>query len=401
MQPEQIKKYIQENKRGWGKFLVELIEPKISQGYNAQQISDWLAQMHQINYSARNIRAIINRQQAKKLPASTTPTPPQKHQPPSNNEEKKINKTQNKTQSKRIYSELSLDEKLEVNKKLAAQQAEFSTALIKKSTLKSVENHLKSTQDWPTDYGGQENKLDTFNPKLNMLKKVNFIVQSKGGVGKSLFAWFAAQVKKEQPVMFVDLDKSTRTSTRLTQLLGQQKVAQADILDVEKKLDRVKFMNMFEDFAQLDYHEFFVDLGAPESDEFKSMLEFDFPADLVAAELKSLNIVLKIYVVIAGTDAYGACMDFHTKLFQLTDGAIETTMLLNEGTFGGFEKLQHIHTSLQKLGIDYVAFGNIGQADSGKEIIQVITDSADVTTLRLASRMLYRRELEKVNAILN
>ncbi len=147
MQPEQIKKYIQENKRGWGKFLVELIEPKISQGYNAQQISDWLAQMHQITYSARNIRAIINRQQAKKLPASTTPNPPKNHPLPPHNEEKKINKTQNKTQPKRVYSELSLDEKLEVNKKLAAQQAEFSTALIKKSTLKSVENHPKSTQD--------------------------------------------------------------------------------------------------------------------------------------------------------------------------------------------------------------------------------------------------------------
>ena len=42
------------------------------------------------------------------------------------------------------------------------------------------------------------------------MKKINLVLQSKGGVGKSLFLWFVAQHDKEKSTTFIDLDESTK-----------------------------------------------------------------------------------------------------------------------------------------------------------------------------------------------
>ena len=51
------------------------------------------------------------------------------------------------------------------------------------------------------------------------MKQVNLVLQSKGGVGKSLFIWFVAQNQKEEKTNFIDLDESTQTS--VTRALGR------------------------------------------------------------------------------------------------------------------------------------------------------------------------------------
>lgn len=140
MSPEQLKMYIEQKKRGWSKFLYQLIEPKIAAGYTARQISDWLSGEHQIIYSARNVRSVIDRQYRliKKTNESYRTVNCSRQA-----SEKKTQNTQNKIGQKRVYTQLSLEEQLEVNKSLAAQQAEFSASLAKKSTLKKVQRWSK------------------------------------------------------------------------------------------------------------------------------------------------------------------------------------------------------------------------------------------------------------------
>jgi cellulose biosynthesis protein BcsQ len=41
------------------------------------------------------------------------------------------------------------------------------------------------------------------------MKQVNLILQSKGGVGKSLLTWFLANRYSDENVLFMDVDEST------------------------------------------------------------------------------------------------------------------------------------------------------------------------------------------------
>jgi cellulose biosynthesis protein BcsQ len=109
-----------------------------------------------------------------------------------------------------------------------------------------------------------------------IMKQVNLVLQSKGGVGKLLFMWFVAQVEKEAKSAFIDLDESTQTSLmRLGAIVGENRVKGFKILNENKKLEREKILNLFEVIANAKTDKWFVDFGASESEELRRLLEFD------------------------------------------------------------------------------------------------------------------------------
>jgi hypothetical protein len=233
------------------------------------------------------------------------------------------------------------------------------------------------------------------------MKKVNFIAQSKGGVGKSLFAWFVAQATKEdEETIFIDLDNSTRTSRRLSGFIDSSRVAELSILDNFNKLDRIKFMDMFEQISSNNATNFYVDLGAPESVEFKGMFDFEFPAEEVAAVLTELEIDLTVYVVISGSDAMTQCIEYYDALTTSVQGHFNVIPLINEGTFGGSKNLESGFQVFRDTGTEFMSFGNLGESDAAKNIIGVITEQKDIDSLTMSGKMLFRRELKKVNAII-
>lgn len=78
------------------------------------------------------------------------------------------------------------------------------------------------------------------------MKNIHCILQSKGGVGKSLLTWLLAQKHKDAPsTFFIDLDHSTATSyRRLGSIVGPKRLKSFDILDGEKKMDREKILEI-------------------------------------------------------------------------------------------------------------------------------------------------------------
>ena len=55
-----------------------------------------------------------------------------------------------------------------------------------------------------------------------MKKELNFVLQAKGGVGKSLLTYLLGLAKQTQDsTLFVDVDSSTKTSTRQLIFLGE------------------------------------------------------------------------------------------------------------------------------------------------------------------------------------
>jgi hypothetical protein len=233
------------------------------------------------------------------------------------------------------------------------------------------------------------------------MKRVNLVLQSKGGVGKSLFLWFIAQVEKENKTAFIDLDESTETSaTRLGSIVGESRVRHFKILNENKKLEREKILNLFETLAETKTDNWFIDFGASESEEFRRLLEFDISAKGLSDELQDVGIELRIFIIIAGRDALISCLRYYNAMKVVIFDAIPFVALMNEGTFGGLESIEQGANALTNAGIEFKKFGGLGESESARDVIRLITEQKDPSSLNFAGRLTYKKGLEQVQKIL-
>lgn len=234
------------------------------------------------------------------------------------------------------------------------------------------------------------------------MKKVNLILQSKGGVGKSLFLWFVAQIEKDKKTAFIDLDESTETSaTRLGTIVGENRVRHFKILNENKKLEREKILNLFETLAETKTENWFIDFGASESEEFRRLLEFDIPAQSLSEELLSMGVELRIFIIIAGRDALISCLRYYNAMNVILTDAIPFLALMNEGTFGGLDSIEQGANGLTNAGIVFKKFGGLGESESSKDVIRLITEHREPSSLNFAGRLTYKKALEQVQQILS
>ncbi|MDR6809733.1 MinD-like ATPase involved in chromosome partitioning or flagellar assembly [Dyadobacter sp. BE34] len=235
------------------------------------------------------------------------------------------------------------------------------------------------------------------------MKQVNLVLQSKGGVGKSLFIWFVAQNQKEEKTNFIDLDESTQTSVaRLGTVVGDQRVRSFKILNEYKKLEREKIVELFEGLAGGKSDKYYIDFGAPESAEFLHLLQHDVPADILQQELAALGITLRVFVIVAGRDALASCVNYYNALMTALAGQFPLTMLVNMGTFGGIETAEKAVGKLKELGIELKQFGDLGSGGAVKDIIDLISQpQPDPASLGLMSKIMYRKKQEEIKDIIS
>lgn len=234
------------------------------------------------------------------------------------------------------------------------------------------------------------------------MKKVHLILQAKGGVGKSLFTWFVAHAEKDTKTSFIDLDESTHTSSnRLESIVGNKRIRQVEILNESKRLEREKIISLFESLSKAQTPNIYIDFGASESEEFRKLIEFDIPADILKEELIRMEIELKIFVVIAGRDAFVSCFNYYQMLSQHILNQFELTILLNEGTFGGTEATEIVKSKLCSTGISFKCFGGLGDSESGRDVIKILTDGKGEESLNLMGRITFKKALEQVKSIIN
>ena len=235
------------------------------------------------------------------------------------------------------------------------------------------------------------------------MKQVNLILQSKGGVGKSLFMWFIAQQHKAEKTVFIDLDESTQTSSaRLGAVVGPERVRSFKILNEYKKLEREKIVGLFEGLATAKSDTFYIDFGAPESAEFLHLLTQDAPADVLKEELAILDMTLRIFVVIAGRDALNSSVNYYNDLSKALLAQFPLTMVVNMGTFGGVETAEKAIEKLTELGYAPIKrFGDLGSGSPLNEIIDLIGQpDPDPATLGLMSKIMYRKKNEEIKDII-
>jgi hypothetical protein len=233
------------------------------------------------------------------------------------------------------------------------------------------------------------------------MKTIHLILQAKGGVGKSLFTWFVAHAEKETKTSFIDLDESTHTSAnRLESIVGNKRIRHVEILNDNKRMEREKIIGLFESLSKAQSPNIYIDFGASESEEFKKLLEFDIPSDILKDEMIRMELDLRIFVVIAGRDAFISCFNYFQLLSQQLSVNFKTVILLNEGTFGSSEAFEIVKVKLSSATLEYKCFGKLGESESGKDVIKMLTDGKGEESLNLMGRITFKKVLEQVKSII-
>jgi len=163
------------------------------------------------------------------------------------------------------------------------------------------------------------------------MKKITFILQSKGGVGKSAFAYLLANINKERPdLRIIDMDNETNTASNQIKFI---KTGKHNLINSStKSIDRSSFDNFFGDFISSDYSSALCDLGATTSEQFLVFLKE--AGDEIIKELVIMNVEIQICCVIAGSNAFPASAEYCRELFKIlpVDERIKKFIIKNNYT---------------------------------------------------------------------
>ncbi len=170
-------------------------------------------------------------------------------------------------------------------------------------------------------------------------KKFNFIIQAKGGVGKSFLTYLIA-VKHEDDGSrtFIDVDSSTKTSTAQLRFLAEkeQRLAEIDLLDSYRKIVRDRLFDSIQQLSSLSNAVFYLDFGAPESEQVPALLTLDLDQDEFKEFEQYLGVEFIFHVVVAGGTAYTSCVEYLMKIYKAVGNVFPIMVWINANTFQNF-----------------------------------------------------------------
>lgn len=238
------------------------------------------------------------------------------------------------------------------------------------------------------------------------MKKIHFILQSKGGAGKSFLTYLLA-LKEEanEKALFVELDSSTKSSTKNLRFLAGRtpaRFAELSLLDDRRKIVRDKLIAGVEGLNKLEgYESIYCDCGAPESEQFPALVSYDLKAKDLKDFADYLGVKFVFHIVVAGGTSYVSCVDYMQQLVSNLGGLFEIYIEINETTFYGFSHLLEevkSYASDKKNKITAVRnFGDIDiTSDIGKSIMANIEQGNGFDELPFAAKLKMRNEFEKI-----
>lgn len=247
-----------------------------------------------------------------------------------------------------------------------------------------------------------KNNLKKMAKQTKNPKTLNFVIQSKGGVGKSFMIWLSANVyQNDEKTIFIDLDNSTKTTNkRLASVIDESRISHYSILDEQKKIEREEFLNMLDTFSQADFNQMFIDFGAPESEELLKFLQYEFSAETLKDACEELGIEINFMIVLAGNDTITACLSYSVTITNLVKEHFKTYWFLNLGLSGGIDArtatIDTINDVIQQaqLNTQVIPFGDLGFSQSAKDIIQMLANNSKPSELSFASNLKFKQVLK-------
>jgi hypothetical protein len=225
------------------------------------------------------------------------------------------------------------------------------------------------------------------------MKKLHFIIQAKGGVGKSLLTYLMAQSQKDNPdAFFVDVDGSTQTSTRQLKFLGEKRVESITLLNNDEVLIRDLLIQYLESLSKTPFKEIYFDFGAPESEQFPALISKDLPFKLF---LEEMNFTAHFLVVIAGGGSYLASVNYLNKIFEAVNHEYPITVWKNITSFKNSEILtEELQENCDENDLKLAQFGDFEPNTSlGIQILDHISLGSPLEAYKTGARLKMKSEL--------
>ncbi|SPY08456.1 nucleotide-binding protein [Oligella urethralis] len=230
------------------------------------------------------------------------------------------------------------------------------------------------------------------------MKEVHFVIQGKGGVGKSFIASVLAQYfkdKKTASVNCYDTDPVNPTLSRYNAL----NVKLVPILTEHKTIDTSLFDSFIEALVEAENTVSVIDNGAA---TFVPLINYVHEINLFDEIFKSTDVKAFLHVPIVGGQAFEECIAGFATVCQLGEnfkivpwlnefqGEIETP----DKKFSDFKVVQHSHFKI----LDKVTLPNRNPSTFGKDVRQMTEDRMTFNEVMVSKKytLIPRQRLKQV-----
>lgn len=229
------------------------------------------------------------------------------------------------------------------------------------------------------------------------MKQLHFIIQAKGGVGKSLLTYlFALTQQNNSGSLFVDVDSSTETSTRQLHFLGDSRTESLSLLNDKEVLVRDNLISYLESLAESPFETIYFDFGAPESEQLPALLERDVP---FLQFLDELGCEAHFHIVVGGGGAYAPSVAYLQKILKALQEQFEVTVWKSITTFNNFPVLaEELQRNCQAMNLTLKDFGDFEPSSNlGGQILDGIRKGYKLEEYQTGARLRLKKELNVFN----
>lgn len=237
------------------------------------------------------------------------------------------------------------------------------------------------------------------------MKQINFIMQNKGGVGKSMLTYLLALNHQKSiidnsdnidKILFSDGDILNLTTDRQCKFLT---IAHVNLMDKNQKFQRDKLLRSLEYFSNVEAETIYIDFGASESGQFPALVSLDYSSELIYDFAQNFNIEIIVNVVVAGGTSFIPCTDFLKNVVKALDHKINIKVWVNDWTFKNDspDTVAELKKFCSKENITVSHFGNFDTDSSvGSEILNKIKMGCGFNEYDFIHKMTLRKELDRL-----
>jgi hypothetical protein len=223
--------------------------------------------------------------------------------------------------------------------------------------------------------------------------KVEIIVQSKGGVGKSFYTYFRALSVPNENSLFIDVDSSTNTSSRQLKLIGPDRLETLSLLNKKDVIVRDTFIGYLEDISKTNFSILYFDFGAAESQQLPALFR-----EIPMLELcNELRLEVKFNVIIGGGGAYKASIDYLQEILSVTNGDFEIIVWANITSFSQFPSLlKELETNCKQLNLQFKQYGDFEPSTLlGGQVLDGVRKGYSLDDYSPGARIRIKKELKE------
>ena len=224
-----------------------------------------------------------------------------------------------------------------------------------------------------------------------MKKKLQIIASNKGGNGKSLLtALFYQCYQKRDDVLFIDLDNSTKTSTKQLRNLGKNRLKTVSLLNENDVLDRNNLILFLESLAESEqFNEFIADFGSPEAEQLPYLLQNDID---FKEFMDAIGIEAEFNIVISSS-GYLSSVQYLENMRKILKDEFKITVWKNITSFKHLPELaEELKINCKKMGLELRQFGDFSPSSLTSLILESIRSGS--FNMGIGAQLRLKKELK-------